>query len=343
VLILHAPNVHQGGGRTLLLPLLQALSGREDVRANLDARLLRQGYVPEGIRARAVEPGLASRLRAEWSLRATDRPGDTVLCFGNLPPLFRLSARVVVFLQNRYLIEGLPLAGFSWRAWARIRVERLWLAGRSGVVDRWVVQGRTMARLLEQRLGRQALVAPFAEPAGAVARTSEPRRDGSGSEFDFLYVASGEPHKNHRCLVEAWRELARQGLRPSLVLTLNEEDCPALRRWVRGVAQAEGLRIEMMGATGADEVPALYRRSGALIFPSLAESLGLPLVEARRAGLPVLASERDYVRDLLDPEEAFDPLSPTSIARAVRRFLGRTEAPVALLDAESFVQRVLDA
>jgi len=57
----------------------------------------------------------------------------------------------------------------------------------------------------------------------------------------------------------------------------------------------------------------------------------------------VLASERDYVRDLLDPEQSFDPLSPTSIARAVKRFLGRAEEPIMLLDAASFVERVLGA
>jgi len=67
-----------------------------------------------------------------------------------------------------------------------------------------------MARLLEQRLGVHPLVAPFAEVAGEVAGFRNAGR-GAGNEFDFLYVASSEPHKNHRCLVEAWRELARQG------------------------------------------------------------------------------------------------------------------------------------
>ena len=66
---------------------------------------------------------------------------------------------------------------------------------------------------------------------------------------------------------------------------------------------------------------ALYASAGALVFPSLGESFGLPLIEARQAGLSILAPELDYVRDVCEPAQTFDPQSATSIARAVKRFL----------------------
>ncbi len=59
----------------------------------------------------------------------------------------------------------------------------------------------------------------------------------------------------------------------------------------------------------------------ALIFPSKTESLGLPLIEAASAGLPIIASELDFVRDVCVPNETFDPYSSTSISRAVKRLL----------------------
>ena len=55
------------------------------------------------------------------------------------------------------------------------------------------------------------------------------------------------------------------------------------------------------------------------------------LLEARALGVPVLAPERDYVRDVCEPRQTFDPASPRSIADAVRRFLSpgfRRELPV---------------
>jgi glycosyltransferase involved in cell wall biosynthesis len=72
------------------------------------------------------------------------------------------------------------------------------------------------------------------------------------------------------------------------------------------------------------------------------ESFGLPLIEARQAGLPILASELDYVRDVVDPEQTFDPDSPMSIARAVKRFLGVEVTPIPLLSASQFLESVFN-
>jgi glycosyltransferase involved in cell wall biosynthesis len=78
----------------------------------------------------------------------------------------------------------------------------------------------------------------------------------------------------------------------------------------------------------------------ALIFPSLSETLALPILEARSLGLPILAAERDYVRDVVDPNETFDPESAHSIMRAVLRFLGKAEAPVTVASPEAFLSRL---
>ena len=48
----------------------------------------------------------------------------------------------------------------------------------------------------------------------------------------------------------------------------------------------------------------------------------MPLLEAEHFKVPILAPELDYVRDLVVPNEVFDPQSPLSISRAVQRFLG---------------------
>jgi glycosyltransferase involved in cell wall biosynthesis len=85
----------------------------------------------------------------------------------------------------------------------------------------------------------------------------------------------------------------------------------------------------------------LYEHSRALVYPSLLESFGLPLLEARQAGLSIIAAELDYVRDLIDPEEAFDPRSPRSIARAIKRFLQVSETTPTILTSDAFVSRLL--
>ena len=86
---------------------------------------------------------------------------------------------------------------------------------------------------------------------------------------------------------------------------------------------------------------ALYANSRALIFPSKSESFGLPLVEAANMGLPIIAAELDYVRDVCIPVQTFDPDSPVSIARAVRRFLSAPEPCVTLRTPTEFWNQLL--
>jgi glycosyltransferase involved in cell wall biosynthesis len=161
------------------------------------------------------------------------------------------------------------------------------------------------------------------------------------NRFDFLYVASGEPHKNHRNLVDGWCKLAEAGHFPSLCITVDDYIFPDLCSWIDERIAFYGLKIINLGNIPACDVKLLYRQVGALIFPSKFESLGLPLIEARQARLPIIAPEVDYVRDILDPVEAFDPGSPISIARAVRRFLGDRESPLSVLHTDEFINTII--
>ena len=97
------------------------------------------------------------------------------------------------------------------------------------------------------------------------------------------------------------------------------------------------MNIFNLGLISEGEIQDLYLNAMALIFPSTLESFGIPLIEARDAGLVIVASELDYVRDIVDPEFTFDPVSPLSIARAVKRFLGEKEETLRLLDARGFL------
>ena len=136
-------------------------------------------------------------------------------------------------------------------------------------------------------------------------------------------MADGLAHKNHLCLLEAWEVLADFGCFPSLAVTLPDNEIQLLDKI--SVLKNAGLKITNLGWLSRRDLLAEYPNYRALIFPSLRESLGLPLVEATHIGLPILASELDYVYDVCEPTETFDPKSPASIARAVKRFLKVSE------------------
>jgi glycosyltransferase involved in cell wall biosynthesis len=267
-----------------------------------------------------VRPVILSRLYAEFLLWRNVRQGEKVLCFGNLPPIFPLkNSRVFLYLQSPYLLSSKPLKQFNFRIQLRIFLERIWLRVFKSNIDTFIVQTQTM-KLDFQKVfkGVPCIVYPFAKK---LLDTPVDRRvvDHIGG---FIYVSSGEPHKNHPILIEAWIRLASLGIFPRLRITLSQKKYPSLVSWIEQKRIQFNLEIENLGELSLEQVAVNYLSSDALIFPSKFETLGLPLLEAVQFGLPVLAAERDYVRDLITPSETFDPESSVSISRAVERFLG---------------------
>lgn len=334
-------NVHQGGGLALLLPLIQALPPGQQAILLVDARALLPAELPVTLTVKRVAPTLPARWAAERWLQREVTASDTLLCFGNLPPLFPSQGHVVVFVQNRYLIDPVSLAALPARTRLRLAVERIWLARCAPHAASFVVQTPTMRRLLAQVLptpGADIAVWPYAASQPPLPRNGTATTAGGA---EFIYAASGDAHKNHRRLVQAWVLLAREGLRPGLHLTFDGAAYPGLAAFVDAQRHEHGLAISNLGTLPHAELLDRYRSVDALIYPSLLESFGLPLIEAVAAGLPVIAAELDYVRDILDPAQTFDPLSPVSIARAVKRFMGRSEADLGLMDATGFLARLL--
>jgi glycosyltransferase involved in cell wall biosynthesis len=341
---IHATNVHQGGGQYLLEALLRELHGKTEFMFSLDDRMSIPLDISHKGQFKRVKPSAMQRLDAERWLAQSVTKEDVVLCFGNIPPLFKLRGHTVVFVQNRYLIDDAKLNDFRLMVRARIVMERLWLSKKMSNASEFIVQTPTMKRLLEIKTKGKVpvLVLPFvAEPNGYKRSVPQTGVQG-GKKFDFVYVASGDPHKNHRRLVEAWCLLSSEGLFPSLCLTISEKDSADLCFWIDEKKKQHGLRLENMGLLPHDQIKQLYCQVRALIYPSTFESFGLPLIEARQFGLAILAAELDYVRDLVEPEESFDPLSERSIARAVKRYMGIKEQPLALMNAAGFIKRITD-
>ncbi|MBI5429899.1 MAG: glycosyltransferase [Nitrosomonadales bacterium] len=332
-LIVHAPSVHHGGGLALLKSLLSA-PGFSARFAQLDRRARDQLQLPPETTIRYVRPAILSRLGAEWRLWRTARENDVVLCFHGLPPLLPSRGHVVVFLQNRILVTCNAITAYPIRTRMRLRIERWILRTFSGHADKFIVQTPSMARDTRMTLGSdvEVVVLPF-------SGNLRVETDRSDAQYDFVYVASDESHKNHAVLLEAWRLLAEAGFKPALALTVPGES--PLAGEIEALKQRHGLNISNLGKLQGDGIQRLYGASSALIFPSLAESLGLPLIEAARHGLPILAPEMDYVRDVVDPAQTFDPHSPISIARAVRRFMGKPEPVATMRLPEDFMAEVL--
>jgi glycosyltransferase involved in cell wall biosynthesis len=143
---------------------------------------------------------------------------------------------------------------------------------------------------------------------------------------DFLfYPASPLPAKNHARLARAFARVARG--HPSLRLALTG---PVGHDWgsVEAACRAAGIadRVDFLGHLSLDRMRERYASARALVFPTLFEGFGIPLVEAMASGCVVLAADVTSVPEVVgDAAILFDPTSTDEIADAIERCLALSD------------------
>lgn len=314
--ILYAPNVHKGGGATLLESLLSEVPRQFDVVFFIDVRF--RSRLPQDFSNNIiwVKPTLSSRLAAEITLFFKLKSEDVLFCFGGIPPLFAVCEKLIIFQQNRNLLGLSSLKIFDLKTQIRLGLERVVCRLFNYKVAFYIVQTESMSREVScWSRGANIKIAPFR------AKFINVKNNSSQKKWDYIYISDGTGHKNHGNLLEAWRLLSLEGIRPSLGLTVGDEHQNLISQ-IHDLNANYGLKIENLGHIPHVDMQLIYTQARALIYPSISESFGLPLVEASELGVPILASELDYVRDVCNPVHTFDPSSATSIARAVKRDQG---------------------
>lgn len=320
--LIYAPNVRSGGGLSLLKELLAVAKNYHGI---IDERA--KPYLPGIGSVSWVPPGLGGRIKAELWLRRKARGAHSVLCFHNLPPLSRLAAPFDIYLQNRFVIDG-SLKEMTTKAKLRIIGERELFRRRAHYANRIFVQTPTMAKLVREKVEKvPVILAPFGPEFS-------PLTPGQKS-FDFCYPATPGVHKNHRVVAEALKLLGAEGIQVRIAVTAPTGSVE--REIYLAAGTAPGIVIETLEYLPSTGIAKLYSESRALLFASTFESFGLPLIEARNAGLDIIAPELDYVRDVCRPAETFDPSSATSLARAIKRYLHVPHEPINVPGAASVI------
>lgn len=136
----------------------------------------------------------------------------------------------------------------------------------------------------------------------------------------LFYPAYSWPHKNHKGLLNALALLRdREGLRVPVVFSGGQNAFfEELRRYVRKRQLCDQVRF--VGFVSPQELVGLYHLCTGMIFPSLFEGWGLPILEAFSCGVPVACSNVTSLPEVAgDAALMFDPHDVEQIAMAVAR------------------------
>jgi glycosyltransferase involved in cell wall biosynthesis len=134
----------------------------------------------------------------------------------------------------------------------------------------------------------------------------------------LFYPAASWPHKNHRTLLAALRILCdRPGFDGELVLTgIAMQAHGDVLREIERLGLSD--RVKVLGYLPYEELPFLYNLARLMVFPSLFEGFGIPLVEAMACGCPVVCSRAASIPEIVgEAGVTFNPLSAEDIAETV--------------------------
>ena len=159
----------------------------------------------------------------------------------------------------------------------------------------------------------------------AVAGGGGPRVD----EPYFLMVGGWAPRRNYELLLEIWEGWPMEDGPPPRLYRVGADGGKPPRTLRRRIRKLErGGLWRHFGGIGDDELAGFYRRAQALLFPSLAEGWGFPLVEAGAVGTPVLASDLPVCREVAGERASFVPPDDPEAWRRAMRAIPASADPV---------------
>jgi glycosyltransferase involved in cell wall biosynthesis len=123
----------------------------------------------------------------------------------------------------------------------------------------------------------------------------------------FLMVGTIEPRKRHAVVLDAMEALWAEGS-PARLLLIGKAGWAAPEFVERLRTHPEGQRLMWVESASDAEVNAAYLGADALVFASIYEGFGLPIVEAARMGLPTIASDIPVLREVGGDGAAYFPV-----------------------------------
>jgi glycosyltransferase involved in cell wall biosynthesis len=253
---------------------------------------------------------------------ARDAPPVDLVHYPVTVPIPDLDVPMVVALhdvQHHEHPDFFSPAERAWRRWAYDGAAR-----RAGLVV--TISAHSRGQIVE-RLG----ISPskvVTIPLGVDHERYSPRPVDADAALDLperflLYPANLWPHKNHARLLRAFAAVRDADLRLLLVGQTYGRPLP-------GPADA---RVRHLGYVDDDTLARLYRRATAVVFPSLIEGFGLPLLEAMASGCPVAATDDGAIAEVCGGAALlFDPRSEDAIADAMVRLTTDRALTVRLRD-----------
>lgn len=313
MLLLDSLYINNSGGKILLDYLVETLeSNKVPVFYLFDERC--KGDFPMVPNRRKVFMK-ATLINRHSFYKRKKKKFSRVFCFGNLAPTIPLDVPVYTYFHQPLFLDVPDSVSLIDKA--KVKVKTMVLDALKSNTNVWFVQSETIKIRLASKYEvdiNDVQLLPFYPPLGSNLHIQNRKKDG------FVYISNGGIHKNHEILIEAFCNFFDVTRNGNLHLTISDE-FPSLKVLISQKIEA-GYPIINHGFITRQELVKIYQMNEYLIFPSLAESFGLGIVEAIENGCKVIGANLPYTFAVCEPSLVFDPLDIVAIERVLMESQG---------------------
>lgn len=245
---------------------------------------------------------------------------SNVLCFANLPPNFRLNANVITYFHQQLYIKMPRENSILFKS--KFFLKRVLLKSLLSNTDTWVMQSEEIKRNFSKRFNisdKIIQVLPFYPSLKKLKADKE--------KNSFVYISNAPAHKNHTRLINAFCAFYDKCKLGKLTVTIGK-NFPDLLNLIQEKQNAN-YPIINLGFISREQVSKIYHESEYLIYPSLAESFGLGLIEAIEADCKIIAADLPYTYAVCEPSLTFNPFEEKSILEAFELSLQNIKPTIA--------------
>jgi len=332
MILIDALFINKGGGAVLLQYLIEKILAnprKDEFFFLLDPRFER----PEALSGNyEVIPNKMSE-RMKFYKQEKDK-FTKVFCFANTPPPVKLKVPAYTYFHNQKLLEA-PKRKFT-RMYFSQYLKYIVVKWYNRNTDYYIVQTPHMVEALTA-LGLKdkahCLTIPFYDNR---KYTTGYKPFNERPKDEFVFISNPSPQKNYPTLIDAWEYLLEKGITPKLHVTIDD----TAPQFITRVNELNTRGAKIVNHVYLDPRE-LYFNCPYLIFPSVIESFGLPLIEAADSGMKILASDLPYVHDVVQPSLTFEPYSKISIADAVIKALN-SDLPFPKVVTKNEVDRLVE-
>jgi glycosyltransferase involved in cell wall biosynthesis len=306
--LLDAVYINNSGGKVLLEYLIQNLEKFDlDIIYLLDYRLKNNVILTKN-KPIYLKPSIGGRF---FFYLKNHRRFKTVLCFGNIPPPFKLNSKVFVFFHQALFLRK-KFDFFNLHEF-KIFLKKNYIFFVKRNCDFWVVQSSHMIKSFIEtfKISSEKIILSSFYPPIFQGKFDNIKPNPN----HFIYVSSGSSYKNHLNLIKAFKlfNVVNNCAVLHLTVDINNKD---LIKYINLMIE-EGVRIINHGNLPRQELFTLYKSCAYVVYPSFFESFGLGILEGLDCNCDIIGADLPYLHSVCIPSITFDPYSFESIFDAL--------------------------